>query len=131
MVASKPPCRLPGASRPSDGTNPTTSFASASYEHGFIPPAAESITYWRRCTWSPDMRQLGFCLILLIPSSAAAQPLPGTKPLEMQGDRARQMLDGIDRYLTRVNVAAAKNRDQYWKPDYSSPDAYVRSLEPN
>jgi dienelactone hydrolase len=68
---------------------------------------------------------------LFFPSGLVGQPLAGTKPLEMKGDLARQMLDGIDRYLTRETAAAVDRRKDYWKPDYSSPEAYVKSVSPN
>ncbi|HWY86426.1 MAG TPA: hypothetical protein VNX28_06865 [Gemmataceae bacterium] len=69
--------------------------------------------------------------ILLFPAPASAQPLTGTMPLDMKGDLARQMLDGIDRYLTRETVASVAKRQQFWKVDYSSPDAYAKSVQPN
>lgn len=64
-------------------------------------------------------------------STLHAQALPGTKPLDMQGDIAKQMVEGIDRYLTREVAASVEKRKAYWKPDYSSPDAYEKSITPN
>ena len=49
----------------------------------------------------------------------------------MKGDLARQMLDGIDRYLTRATLASVAQRKDYWKPDYSSVEAYAKSVQPN
>ncbi|MCS7046363.1 MAG: hypothetical protein NZO58_08415 [Gemmataceae bacterium] len=63
--------------------------------------------------------------------SVAAQPLPGTKPLDLQGDLAKQMVEGIDRYLTKALAKAVPQRDAYWKLDYSSPAAYEKSVAPN
>src|SRR5262245_22986768 len=57
--------------------------------------------------------------------------LPGTKPLTMTGDIASQLVDGVDRFLLREIEAAAKNREKFWKRDFSSPEAYSRSIEPN
>lgn len=62
---------------------------------------------------------------------SSAEPLPNTKPLEEKDDLAMKMVTGIDAYLTRELAAAPEKRKQFWKPEYSSPEAYVRSLEPN
>jgi dienelactone hydrolase len=70
-------------------------------------------------------------IVLVLSAKGAAQSLPGTKPLEMKGDLARHMLDGIDRYLTRATATATAKRAEYWQPDYSSPDAYAKSVDPN
>src|SRR5262245_3800122 len=69
--------------------------------------------------------------VLILSTSSKAQPLPGTKPLEMQGDLARFMVDGLHRYLTAETAAGVAKRKDYWKPDYSSPEAYAKSVEPN
>src|SRR5437588_7087259 len=69
--------------------------------------------------------------LFLFPAGIRAEPLPGTKPLEMKGDLARQMVDGIDRYLTRATAASVDRRKEYWKPDYSSHEAYAKSVQPN
>ena len=68
---------------------------------------------------------------LLLAPLALGQPLPGTQPLEMQGDLSMQMVAGIDRYLTRETATAAAERERHWKRDLSSPDAYEKSLAPN
>ncbi|MFZ5927143.1 MAG: alpha/beta hydrolase family protein [Acidobacteriota bacterium] len=51
--------------------------------------------------------------LLLIPALAAAQPLPGTAPLEFSGGPAAAMVDGIGRYLERIRpwFAARRNPD--------------------
>jgi dienelactone hydrolase len=60
-----------------------------------------------------------------------AEPLPGTKPLTRGGDLAAQMVDGIDRYLMRETAASVDKRKTFWKPDYSSLEAYRKSVQPN
>lgn len=70
-------------------------------------------------------------VFLSIASNLHAQPLPGTKPLEMKGDLAMQMVEGIDRYLTHELTASVEKRTAYWKPDYSSLEAYEKSITPN
>src|SRR5262249_4674106 len=47
------------------------------------------------------------------------------------GDLAAQMVAGIDKYLTRELAASVAKRKQFWKQDFSSPEAYARSVEPN
>ena len=44
------------------------------------------------------------CLVL------GAQPLPGTAPLEMNGDLAEQMVKGIIRHLERATADSAAAR---------------------
>ncbi len=60
-----------------------------------------------------------------------AEPLPDTKPLTRQGDLAAQMVEGIDKYLMRELAASVEKRMQYWKPDFSSAEAYRKSVQPN
>jgi dienelactone hydrolase len=49
----------------------------------------------------------------------------------MQGDLAAQMVAGLDRFLTRETEASLQRRAARWQRDLSSPEAYVRSVEPN
>jgi dienelactone hydrolase len=70
-------------------------------------------------------------LLLAAVPARAAEPLPGTKPLTAEGDLAAQMVAGIDKYLMRELAASVEKRKQYWKPDFSSPEAYARSVQPN
>jgi putative membrane-bound dehydrogenase-like protein len=65
------------------------------------------------------------------PDRRQAQALPGTKPLEMQGDLAAQMVEGIGRFLLRQIDESVERRKQYWKRDVSSREAYDRSVAPN
>ena len=54
-------------------------------------------------------------LILAAALAAAAQPLPGTAPLDFRGDPAAAMVDGIGRYLERIRpfYAARRNPDPH------------------
>ncbi len=74
---------------------------------------------------------LSLMLFLIVSTASAAEPLPGTKPLTRDGDLAAQMVAGIDKYLMRELAASVESRKQYWKPDYSSPAAYQKSIQPN
>src|SRR6185437_2198202 len=60
-----------------------------------------------------------------------AEPLPDTKPLMHEGDLAAQMVEGIDKYLMRELAASVKKRKEHWKPDFSSAEAYTKSVQPN
>ena len=67
-------------------------------------------------------------------ATAAAEdvsPLPGTAPLTIAGDIASEMVDGIDRFLLRETARAPQRRAKYWQRDFSSADAYQKSIEPN
>src|SRR5438105_1478779 len=69
-------------------------------------------------------------VFMIIPSLGFAQPLPGTKPLEGKDDFARVMVDGIHRYLDKLTTDSVAKRTASWKPEYSSAEAYAKSLEP-
>lgn len=64
-------------------------------------------------------------------SVAFADPLPNTQPLTFQGDPAAAMVAGLHKYLDRETAASVEKRKQFWKPDFSSPEAYAKSVEPN
>jgi len=67
----------------------------------------------------------------VVRSSLRADPLPGTQPLTRTDDLGLAMVAGIHRYLDRATAASVESRKQFWKPDFSSLDAYSRSLQPN
>ncbi len=76
------------------------------------------------------------CFLLLI---VAASPLtaeeivtlPRTQPLTMQGDLSAQMVEGIDRFLMREIEQSIADRQKLWARDFSSREAYNKSIEPN
>ena len=59
------------------------------------------------------------------------QTLPGTKPLTLEGDIASRLVDGVDTFLLRKISESVAKRKQYWKRDFSSAEAYNKSIEPN
>lgn len=61
----------------------------------------------------------------------ARTPLAGTKKLEMEGDIAAQLVDGVDKFLLREIEKSVEGRAKFWKRDLSSPEAYNKSIEPN
>lgn len=60
-----------------------------------------------------------------------ASPLPNTKPLELQGDIAAQMVSGIDKFLLGEIDKSVERRAKHWKRDFISAEAYNKSVEPN
>src|SRR5947209_2314331 len=70
-------------------------------------------------------------LFALALPAAAAEPLSDTKPLNDEGDLAAKMVEGIGKYLDRETAASVEKRQQYWKLDPSSPEAYLKSVQPN
>ena len=76
-------------------------------------------------------------LLVALPLVAAGQEkteivaLPGTEPLTMEGDIAATMVEGIDRFLLKQIDESVAKREQHWKRDFSSPEAYNKSIEPN
>lgn len=48
-------------------------------------------------------------------SEAIAQTLPGTARLEMKGDIASEMIDGIDRFLLRQLAESPRQRERQWQ----------------
>ncbi len=75
--------------------------------------------------------RLGILFTLLALPVPAQQPLPGTAPLGGNRDYAIEMVDAINDFLLRETAAVAAGRERYWKRDFSSADAYAKSIEPN
>ncbi len=57
--------------------------------------------------------------------------LPGTKSLRFRGDLSARMRGGFDSFLDRELTASVKSRQAHWAPDYSSRDAYEKSIAGN
>jgi dienelactone hydrolase len=57
--------------------------------------------------------------------------LPGTHLLAGTNDFSMEMVAGIDRFLGRELAASVEHRAAKWKRDFSSPEAYAKSIEPN
>jgi dienelactone hydrolase len=78
-----------------------------------------------------NLRFLSALLATLPTFALAAEPLPNTKPLEEKEPLHKKMVDGIHTYLDREIAASVAKRKDFWKPDFSSPEAYLKSIEPN
>jgi len=57
--------------------------------------------------------------------------LAGTEPLTLEGDIASHLVAGVDRFLLGELEKSIERRKQHWSYDFSSPDAYDTSVEPN
>jgi len=79
---------------------------------------------------TPTIATVVLCLASL-ESPADVQPLPGTKPLTMEGDITSQLVDGVDKFLLREIDKSVAGRAKHWSRDLSSPEAYIKSVEPN
>ncbi|MBI2825743.1 MAG: hypothetical protein HYX69_13745 [Planctomycetia bacterium] len=80
----------------------------------------------------PWLGALAFVATMLAPACAAdVEPLPGTKPLLLEGDPASQMVDGIDRFLLREIDASVGRRAARWQRDASSVEKYNASVAAN
>ncbi|MEX2304300.1 MAG: dienelactone hydrolase family protein [Bryobacterales bacterium] len=74
------------------------------------------------------MMALGLLCCGLVTALAPAQPLPGTAALTGDADLAAEMVAGIDRYLMRRIETAPERREKHWGSDYSSRQAYEKSI---
>lgn len=74
---------------------------------------------------------LGILATGLAPVVAQEEILPGTQPLTVTGDLSARMVDGIHSFLLREIEAAGTNRARLWQRDFSSNDAYEKSVAPN
>jgi dienelactone hydrolase len=63
-------------------------------------------------------------------ASATDLPLPGIQPLTSTNDLALAMVAGLDRFLDRELAASVERRAARWQRDYSSAEAYARSIAP-
>jgi dienelactone hydrolase len=63
--------------------------------------------------------------------ASEAATLAGTQPLTIEGDIASQLVAGVDRFLLRQIEASIDERKRHWNRDFSSAEAYTKSIEPN
>ncbi len=74
---------------------------------------------------------LSLCLAQDSTPSSLQRQFPGALPLEIEGDIASEMVDGIDRFLLGKLDQSAAARERHWQRDFTSPQAYARSVQPN
>ena len=61
----------------------------------------------------------------------AGETLGGTQPLTLDGDLAEKLMDGAHEFVARQIAQSVAGRAKYWKRDFSSAEAYRKSVEPN
>lgn len=75
------------------------------------------------------------CLLVLSLSPLAVQPadtLPGTKPLEWpEPDLSGRLMDGAHQFVERKMVESLPRRSSFWTRDFTSPGAYLKSVQTN
>ena len=62
---------------------------------------------------------------------ADGAPLAGTAKLDWPGDIASRLVDSVDRFLLKEIEKSVERRARHWKRDFSSPEKYHASIEPN
>src|SRR6266850_387341 len=74
-----------------------------------------------------------FCWVVAGRCYGVEEPkwLAGTKPLTMEGDLSSQMVAGIDKFLMQEIARSVNERTNLWKRDFSSVEAYDKSVEGN
>ena len=73
-----------------------------------------------------------FLTALLSCATAFAQPLPQTLPLDWaEEDLSGRLMDGAHRFVERKIAEAPAKRAAFWARDFSSAEAYEKSVEPN
>lgn len=66
-----------------------------------------------------------------LPYATMPMVMPGTKQLTWEGDLSARMLDGAHKLIEAKIDASASSRTKLWSRDFSSVDAYEKSIEPN
>lgn len=77
---------------------------------------------------------LVLCLVSVAPAAdklSFPATLPRTEPLTIPQPLDEVMVDGINRFALREIAASVEKREQDWHRDYSSPEAYEKSIAPN
>lgn len=63
---------------------------------------------------------------------ASGQHLPGTSPFESSvDDLSVPLMDGAHKFVERKISESELKRSTHWQRDFSSPEAYAKSVEPN
>ena len=71
-------------------------------------------------------------VFLLFASLASAEPLPKTEPLNwLEEDLSERLMDGAHAFVERQIAESKEKRAAHWNYDFTSPEAYVRSIAPN
>jgi dienelactone hydrolase len=74
---------------------------------------------------------LAFAAPLVPAADTPPMPLPGTEPLTWTDELWQRIVGEAHRFLDRKQAESVALREQYWNRDFSSPEAYGKSVEPN
>ena len=89
----------------------------------------------QRPHWHLGCRAVTWLALFLSGVNAVAQSAPATLartvPLEWTGDTSARMVEGIDRFFSRATQESTQDRPRFWKRDFTSPEAYAQSVNPN
>jgi dienelactone hydrolase len=82
------------------------------------------------------MIRISIACIVALCIGALAPPqqlptLPATAALTWQGDLSERMMDGAHRFVERKLDESVENRQQYWRRDFTTRQAYERSVAEN
>ena len=85
--------------------------------------------------WITNSLSVSAVLVLLTSFShlsiAADKTLPNTQPLTITQPLDEFMVDGINRFCLKELAASPARREKMWNRDFSSPEAYEKSITPN
>ncbi|HBB73766.1 MAG TPA: hypothetical protein DC048_04860, partial [Planctomycetaceae bacterium] len=63
---------------------------------------------------------------------AHGEQLPGTARIDWpEADLSQRLMDGAHRFIDRKIAESEAQRGRAWSRDFSTPEAYVRSVAPN
>src|SRR5687768_8476915 len=88
----------------------------------------------REFRYSEHMRRkliIILTLLLTLTLQPAEDRLPNTMRLEIPGYLASNLVAGVDRFLLNQLLASEEKRARHWKRDFSSADAYNKSIATN
>jgi dienelactone hydrolase len=69
--------------------------------------------------------------LICVSPAAAVDVLPGTQPLTWDGDISLKMVDDLHTFADRLTTESIARRARHWHRDFSSAEAYHKSLESN
>src|SRR5438105_431705 len=107
-------------------------------QHAFVAPTSDEGGTRNTPSPSPPLSHAARCLLLFVlavPPAVPAQEaetLPQTKPLEWtEKDLSGRLMDGAHQFVERQITESLAKRGSLWARDFSTPDAYLKSVEPN
>lgn len=84
-----------------------------------------------RCCYLLGFLFFTLVLVSIRPAEAADDVLPGTQKLELNEPLDEAMVRGIGEFAEQEIALSRDRREALWNRDYSSPEAYEKSISPN